>query len=130
MATTLCLALGTNHVVTSVAFSPDGNYIVSGSWDKSVRVWNSATGVELQQLNGHTNIVTSVAFSPDGNYIVSGSFDNSVCVWNSATGVKLQQLNGQINNVVSIQSPNIQEASSPSAKEGSSDQTLSTTLID
>jgi WD40 repeat protein len=52
--------------VTSVAFSPDGRRIVSGSWDKSVRVWDAASGAELQQLSGHTNGVTSVAFSPDG----------------------------------------------------------------
>ena len=64
--------------VNSVAFSPDGNHIVSGSFDESVRVWDALMGVELTSLNGHTSFVNSVAFSPDGTRIVSGSGDQSV----------------------------------------------------
>ena len=52
--------------VTSVAFSPDGKQVVSGSGDKTVRLWDAATGAPLQTLEGHTGWVTSVAFSPDG----------------------------------------------------------------
>jgi WD40 repeat protein len=59
--------------VYSVAFSPDGTRIVSGSDDNSVRVWDASTGAELKVLNGHTGPVLSVAFSPDGTRIVSGS---------------------------------------------------------
>ncbi|KAG4437715.1 hypothetical protein IFR05_006798 [Cadophora sp. M221] len=55
--------------VTSVAFSPDGKQIVSGSWDKTVRRWDAATGQQLlPALEGHTDHVTSVAFSPDGKH--------------------------------------------------------------
>ena len=61
--------------VTSVAFSSDGTHIVSGSHDKSVRVWAASTGAELRRLNGHTRRVDSVAFSSDGTRIVSGSFE-------------------------------------------------------
>jgi len=61
--------------VKSVAFSPDGTRIVSGSFDRSVRVWDALTGVELTSLNGHTSGINSVAFSLDGIRIVSGSFD-------------------------------------------------------
>jgi len=67
--------------VLSVAFSPDGRRIVSGSLDNSVRVWDSLTGEVQNILEGHTNSVWSVAFSPDGRRIVSGSLDNSVRVW-------------------------------------------------
>jgi WD40 repeat protein len=70
--------------VLSVAFSPDGTGIVSGSIDKTLRVWDSATGECTATLEGHTDWVMSVAFSPDGTGIVSGSGDKTVRVWDSA----------------------------------------------
>ena len=66
----------------SVAFSPDGTRIASGSSDKTVRVWDAATGQPVgQPLTGHTDAVTSVAFSPDGTRIASGSDDSTVRLW-------------------------------------------------
>lgn len=62
----IVIQTGHNGDVTSVAFSPDGRTIVSGSSDKNVRLWDKATGKEVRRLQGHTYIVTSVAFSPDG----------------------------------------------------------------
>jgi WD40 repeat protein len=72
---------GHTDIVTSVAFSSDGTHIVSGSNDKSVRVWDASTGMELKRLNGHTDNVTSVTFSSDSTRIISGSDDGSVRVW-------------------------------------------------
>ncbi|KAF8626013.1 hypothetical protein AX14_011523 [Amanita brunnescens Koide BX004] len=84
-ARALSLAQLTSHghtsYVFSATFSPDGSRIVSGSSDKSVRVWHASTGAELGVLNGHTHWVYSVAFSPDGTRIVSGSHDYSMRVW-------------------------------------------------
>jgi WD40 repeat protein len=78
---------GHTDSVNSVAFSPDGNRIVSGSDDRTIRVWNATTGqMEGSPFTGHTDSVNSVAFSPDGNRIVSGSHDRTIRVWNATTG--------------------------------------------
>jgi WD40 repeat protein len=88
--------------VYSVAFSPDGNQIVSGSSDQSVKVWDAKTGKQLRELQGHTDDVNSVAFSPDGKQIVSGSVDKSVQVWDAKTGEQLRKLQGHTRGVYSV----------------------------
>jgi WD40 repeat protein len=68
--------------VDAVAFSPDGWYFVSGSWDKTLRLWDAATAQQIgQPVTGHTDSVLSVAFSPDGRRIFSGGSDGTVKVW-------------------------------------------------
>ncbi|TDL24683.1 WD40 repeat-like protein, partial [Rickenella mellea] len=65
---------GHTDYIRSVAFSPDGKHIVSGSDDKTIRVWDAETGtVTLDPLEGHTERISSVAFSPNAKHIVSGS---------------------------------------------------------
>ncbi|KAG6808740.1 hypothetical protein H0H92_003049, partial [Tricholoma furcatifolium] len=76
---------GHTDFVSSVAFSPDGKQIVSGSKDKSVRIWNTLTGDMIKDLKGHTDFVRSVAFSIDGKQVVSGSNDISVRIWSIST---------------------------------------------
>ena len=80
--------------VSSVAFSPDGQRLASGSADQTVKIWDSATGKELFALKGHAGRVTSVAFSPDGQRLASGSGDKTVKIWDSATGKELFSLKG------------------------------------
>jgi DNA-binding beta-propeller fold protein YncE len=88
--------------VRSVAVTPDGKYVVSGSWDKRVRVWELATGQELRRFTGHEWGVRSVAVTPDGQYVVSGSWDNTVRLWDLATGQELRRFTGHDDSVWSV----------------------------
>jgi WD40 repeat protein len=67
--------------VLSVAFSPDGTTALSGSSDKTLRLWDVATGQELRTFKGHMEQVRSVAFSPDGRTALSGSDDKTLRLW-------------------------------------------------
>jgi WD40 repeat protein len=74
--------------VTSIAFSPDGRTLASGSNDRTVRVWNAMTGGLKGVLAGHSMNVTAVAFSSDGKTVASGSLDATVRLWD-VSGLKL-----------------------------------------
>ena len=76
---------GHESTVYSVAFSPDGQYIISGSDDKTGRLWDLQGNPIAQPFREHTDEVNAVAFSPDGQYIVSGSWDQTVRLWRGGT---------------------------------------------
>ena len=111
---------GHKYSVLSVAYSPDGTKIISGSLYKTVKIWDANTGKCLQTLEGHKYSVYSVAFSPDGTKIISGSWDATVKIWDANTGECLKTLWGHLNIVNSV-------AYSPDGTKiisGSSDKTV------
>ncbi|MFM9963051.1 MAG: protein kinase domain-containing protein [Planctomycetaceae bacterium] len=93
---------GHSEPVMSVSFSPDGKRIVSGSHDKTLKVWDAQTGELVLTLNGHSKFVFCVSFSPDGKRIVSGSLDKTLKVWDAQTGESLLTLNGHSDWVRSV----------------------------
>ena len=80
-----------DNAVQSLAFSSNGKYIVSGSWDGTARVWEAASGQELARMT-HDSGVSSVAFSSDGKYVVSGSYDKTARVWEAASGQEVARM--------------------------------------
>jgi WD40 repeat protein len=106
--------------VHCVALSPDGKWMVSGSDDAVLRVWDTVTGEVLLALGGHNEKINCVTISPNGDRIVSGSDDNTLRVWDAASGVALFTLEGHEDEVTSV-------AFSPTADvivSGSDDYTL------
>ena len=89
--------------VLSVAFSPDGNTLASGSSDKTIRLWDVDTGTVLRTLRGHASNVYSVVFSPDGNTLASGGrWDETIRLWDVDMGTVLRTLRGHTRHVYSV----------------------------
>ncbi|NBP02582.1 MAG: hypothetical protein EBU90_21170, partial [Proteobacteria bacterium] len=85
---------GHTGLVYSVAFSPDGQSVVTASTDRTAKLWDVQTGQLLLTLQGHTGLVSSVAFSPDRQSVATGSWDSTANLWNVQTGQLLLTLQG------------------------------------
>ncbi|KAJ5661456.1 uncharacterized protein N7477_009072 [Penicillium maclennaniae] len=101
-STTLQTLEGHSDTVNSVAFSPDGLTLASGSDDYTIKLWDTATGTQRQTLEGHLGWVSSVASSPDGLTLASGSDDYTIKLWDIATGTQWQTLEGHSESVTSV----------------------------
>lgn len=93
---------GHTDTVWTIATSPEEQMLASGSFDRTIRLWNLQTGAFVRALSGHQDAVRSIAFSPDGTILVSGSSDKTIKVWDVATGQLLQTLVGHIGPVWTV----------------------------
>jgi WD40 repeat protein len=93
---------GHTAYVSAMVFSWDGQLVASASYDKTVRVWETATGTCRHKLTGHTGAVIAVVFSPDGQFVASASEDNTVRVWETATGTCRHELTGHTGGVNAV----------------------------
>jgi hypothetical protein len=89
-------------LIASVALTPDGRSALSGSQDRTLRLWDVASGTEVRCFTGHTGAVTAVAFSPDGRRILSGSLDKTVRLWDAAGGEEVACFRGHTDVVWSV----------------------------
>ncbi|ALF54203.1 serine/threonine protein kinase [Nostoc piscinale CENA21] len=106
--------------VNSVAFAPNGQILASGSDDKTIKLWNLATGTEISTLKGHFKWIWAIAFHPDGKILASGSADQTIKLWNLGTTEEIRTLNGHTDGVAAV-------AFSPDGKilaSGSLDKTI------
>ena len=89
-----CVRTLTAHLssINSMAFSPDGQTLASGSADKTIKIWSLDSTIARFTLSGHLSLVDAVAFSPDGKILATGSWDHTIKIWNLETGQLIHTL--------------------------------------
>ena len=76
--------------------------MVSGSADKTIKLWDAASGALIHTFEGHTGSVNEVAFSPDGTRVLSGSDDGTLKLWDATTGKRIRTFHGHSDRVLSV----------------------------
>jgi len=92
----LVVQLGHSAAITSVAFSKDGRFILTGGDDGSAYLWDSLTGSEIREFVGHKGRLNSIALSSDGRFVVTGSADGSARIWNVNTAEETRRFKGTV----------------------------------
>jgi WD40 repeat protein len=94
--------IGHSNEITSVAFSPDGHQVLTGSYDGTARLWDATTATLVRNFVGNFGPVNSVAFSPDGHQVLTGSYDNTARLWDAGTGTLVRNFEGHSDQVASV----------------------------
>ncbi|HMF15682.1 MAG TPA: serine/threonine-protein kinase, partial [Gemmataceae bacterium] len=98
--------VGHGGPIRGVNLSPDAELAVSCSGfpegDRTIRLWEVATGAEIRRFEGHTDLAESVVFSPDGKHLLSASADKTVRLWDMKTGKEVRQFIGHTETVTSV----------------------------
>ncbi|MFM6619085.1 MAG: WD40 repeat domain-containing protein [Dolichospermum sp.] len=81
--------------VITIAVTPDGKTVISGSDDQTIKIWDLGTGTEKFTFEGHTYSVRAIALTPDGKTVISGSDDNTIKIWDLTTGNEIATFTGE-----------------------------------
>lgn len=102
----LILPVSHKDKIETVCFSPDGNFILTASWDNTAKLWDANTGILLRNITAHTKQVDDASFSPDGSMYLTRGWDHRVLVWETSTGRKLSEVSlGDMATTSSVWSP-------------------------
>jgi WD40 repeat protein len=93
---------GHTQTVSALAYLPDDRHALSGSWDCTIKLWDTASGSEIRTMEGHTHWVLGLAVIDDGTIAVSASADQSLKVWNIDSGRQIRTLDGHSAYVTSV----------------------------
>src|SRR5262245_4661512 len=93
---------GHEGTVFAMAIRPDGLQVVTGGFDRSIRIWNPSDAAAQITLTGHVAAVTALAFSPDGLTLASGDSDGGLMLWRPGSSPQPRRLEGHPNCTYSI----------------------------
>jgi len=88
--------------VRCLSFSPDGKWLVSGSYGGVIKIWDVQGGYERASMHGHADIVRAICFSPDGKLAATGGDDGMIKIWNAATGQEIMAISGQAQGMYAL----------------------------
>jgi WD40 repeat protein/serine/threonine protein kinase/DNA-binding XRE family transcriptional regulator len=91
--------LGHANSIAGVAFSPDGRYIITASYDHTARLWDAQTGLEIRRFAGHTDFIYKATFSPNGRYALTSSSDRTARVWDVQTGQEVRRFSDHTDEI-------------------------------
>lgn len=98
------MSFSQHGAVASASFSPDGQLVVTGSWDNSAKVWDAQTGRVVRKLaGGHHGFVNTAKFSPNGKYVLTASDDGTAKLWDHQTGEVVKTFEGHASRVRSAE---------------------------
>jgi len=93
---------GHKDAIYSLALSPDGKVLATGSYDQKIKLWDVASGKEIRTLSGHNGAVFGLAFRPDGKILASASADRTVKLWDVATGERRETFTQSLKEVNTV----------------------------